>query len=88
MPLLFLMPIGAEAGGPVYEKVLFENITVNTPFIARKSLFGAQDEGGARAGQVVFRNLVVNGKKVTTQNCGDYFELLKGVTIGKEIVFE
>lgn len=88
VPLLFLMPIGAEAGGPVYEKVLFENITVNTPFIARKSLFGAQDAGGARAGQVVFRNLVVNGKKVTAQNCGDYFELLKGVTVAKEIVFE
>jgi hypothetical protein len=88
VPLLFLMPIGDEGGGPVYEDVLFENVTVTTPHIARKSLFGAPDDGGARAGKVVFRNLVVNGKKVTAQNCGDYFEFLKGVTVGKEIVFE
>ena len=42
----------------------------------------------ARTGKVVFRNLVVNGKKVTPENCGDYFDILKGVTVGKEVVFE
>lgn len=88
VPLLFLMPVGEEGGGPVYENVLFENVTVSTPHIARKSLFGAQDGGGSRAGKVVFRNLVVNGKKIMPQNCGDYFDILKGVTVGKEIVFE
>ncbi len=88
VPLLFLMPVGAEGGGPVYENVLFENITVNTPHIARKSLFGGQGAGGVRAGKVVFRNLVVNGQKVTARNSGDYFDLQPGVTSGKEIVFE
>jgi hypothetical protein len=88
VPLLFLMPLGDEGRGPVYENVLFENVTVNTPHIARKSLFGAQDDSGARAGNVVFRNLVVNGKKVTSENCGEYFDIPKGVTVGKEIVFE
>lgn len=88
VPLLFLMPVGGEDGGPVYENVLFENVTVTTPHIARKSVFGAQDGGGARVGKVVFRNLVINGQKVTARNCGDYFEILKGVTIGKELVFE
>ena len=42
VPLLFLMPVGAEGAGPVYENVLFENITVNTPHIATKSPFGSQ----------------------------------------------
>lgn len=88
VPLLFLMPVGDEGKGPVYDNVLFENVTVNTPHIARKSPFGAQADGGARAGKVVFRNLVINGKKVTAQNCGEYFDILKGVTAGKEIVFE
>ena len=87
VPLLFLMPVGAAGGGPVYENVLFENITVNTPHIARKSPFGANDDN-ARVGRVVFRNLVINGTKVTAQNCRDYFDILKGVTVGKEIVFE
>jgi hypothetical protein len=88
VPLLFLMPVSDEGGGPVYENVLFENVMVTTPHIARKSPFGAQDDSSSRAGKVVFRNLVVHGKKVTAQNCGDYFEILKGVTVGKEIVFE
>lgn len=88
LPLLFLMPIGDEGGRLAYENVLFENVTVNTPHIARKSLFGLQGDGGPRVGKVVFRNLVVNGTQVTEQNCGDYFEFLKGATIGREIVFE
>lgn len=87
VPLLFLMPIGNQ-GGPVYENVLFENVRVSTPFIGRKSPFGAQDGKGARAGKIVFRNLVVGGRKVTPQNCGEFFDLLKGVTVGNEIVFE
>ena len=87
VPLLFLMSISEAGGGPVYENALFENITVNTPHIAKKSPFGATEDE-VKIGRVVFRNLVVNGVKVTAQNCGDYFEFLKGVTVGKEIVFE
>ena len=87
VPLLFLMPVSNSQGSPGYENVLFENITVSTPHIARKSPFGATEEG-VQFGKVVFRNLVINGVKVTGQNCRDYFELLKGVTVGKEIVFE
>ncbi len=88
VPLLFLMPVGAENAGPVYENVLFENITVTTLHIAKKSPFGAVAGNQARTGKVVFRNLVINGRKVTTQNCGDFFDLAKGVTVGQEIVFE
>ena len=87
VPLLFLMPVSNSEGSPAYENVLFENVIVNTPHIAEKSPFGAAEEG-VQIGKVVFRNLVINGVKVTGQNCRDYFELLKGVTIGKEIVFE
>lgn len=87
VPLLFLMPVRNSEGSPAYENVLFENVVVNTPHIAAKSPFGAAEEG-VRIGKVVFRNLVINGAKVTGQNCRDYFELLKGVTVGKEIVFE
>jgi hypothetical protein len=88
VPLLFLMPVGAESAGPVYEHVLFENITVTTPHIAKKSPFGAAAGNQARTGKVVFRNLVINGRKVTAQNCGAFFDLAKGVTVGQEIVFE
>ena len=82
VPLLFLMTAGGQHASPVFENTVFENVTVTTPHICRKSVFGAQD------GKLVFRNLIVNGKKVTSQNCGDYFDFLEGVTIGKEIVFE
>ena len=34
------------------------------------------------------QNLVINGVRVTNANCRDYFELLHGVTPGKELVFE
>jgi len=87
VPLLFLMPVNGGEVCPAYENVLFENITVNTPHIVKKSPFGAND-AKTRIGKVVFRNLVVNGTKVTAQNCRDYFDLLQGVTVGKEIVFE
>ncbi len=87
VPLLFLMPANVAGNGPAYDEVLFENITVNTPFIARKSPFGPQDDL-PRVGRVVFRNLVVNGVKVTAENCRDYFDLAKGVVVGKEIAFE
>ena len=42
----------------------------------------------SRAGRIVFRNLVINGTRVTNANCRDYFDLLDGVTAGKELVFE
>jgi len=87
VPLLFLMPVNGGEGGPAYENVLFENITVNTPHIAKKSPFGATEDN-VQIGRVVFHNLVINGTKVTAQNCPDYFDLLQGVTVGKEIVFE
>jgi len=87
VPLLFLMPMNASGAGPVYDNVLFENVVVNTPHIAKKSPFGSS-EGSGRAGRVVFRNLTINGVKVTEANCRDYFEIHRGVTVGKEIVFE
>ncbi len=87
LPLVFLMPVNEGTPEPVYENVLFENLTVNAPFIDRKSPFGAA-EGNMRLGQVVFRNLVINGVKVTAENCRDFFDLRPGVTVGRDIVFE
>lgn len=88
VPLLFLMPIRAGGGGPAYENVVFEKVTVSTPHIAKKSVFGPEDGDSAPVGRVVYRNLVINGTRVTAQNCRDYFEFLGGVTVGKEIAFE
>lgn len=88
VPLLFLMPIRAEGGGPAYENAVFENVTVNTPHIAKKSPFGLEDGASTPVGRVVFRNLVINNTRVTAQNCRDHFEFLNGVTVGKEIAFE
>ncbi len=87
VPLLFLLP-AEDPGGPQFENVVFENITVNTPHIAAKSPVGAASAGGMKTGRIVFRNLVINGVRVTNANCRDYFELLHGVTPGKELVFE
>ncbi|HPA17370.1 MAG TPA: hypothetical protein PLU30_06455 [Verrucomicrobiae bacterium] len=88
VPLLFLMPVRAEGGGPAYENVLFENVTVTTPHIARKSTFGLEGDANAPIGRVTFRNLIINGSRITSQNCNNYFDFLKGVTVGREIVFE
>ena len=71
-----------------FDTVLFENITLKTPYIHFKSLIGLQNETSPGFGKVVFRNLVINGIKVTAWNYNDYFELLKGVSVGKEILFE
>jgi hypothetical protein len=88
VPLLFLMTSDHDGGGVAYENVLFKNITVNTPHIQAKSPFGPRSADGGRIGRVIFRNLVVNGVKVTAENCREYFDLRPGVTIGTEIVFE
>jgi hypothetical protein len=87
VPLLFLLP-AEDPAVPQFESVLFENITVHTPHIAAKSPIGAEKAGGPATGRIVFRNLVINGVRVTNANCRDYFELLHGVTPGKELVFE
>lgn len=87
VPLLFLLP-AEDPDGPQFENVVFENLTVRTPHIAAKSPIGAAKAGGPKTGRIVFRNLVINGVPVTNANCRDYFELLPGVTPGKELVFE
>lgn len=86
-PLVFRMTAGGEPGVPIYDNVLFENVTVNTPHLAQKSPFGTTD-AKVQLGRVVFRNLTINGVRVTAENCRDYFEFLPGVTVGKDIVFE
>jgi len=87
VPLLFLLP-AEDPNAPQFENVLFENIVVNTPNIAAKSPVGAARPGAGATGRIVFRNLLINGVRVTNANCRDYFELLHGVTPGKELVFE
>jgi len=86
VPLLFLMPGGGGSDGPTYENVLFEDIVVTTPHVAKKSPLGSVD--GGRLGRIVFRNLTINGVKVTAANCDDYFEIGKGVRVGTDVVFE
>ena len=88
VPLLFYMPVETVDSGAAFENIVFENITVTTPHIGAKSPFGAAKPGSTRAGRIVFRNLTINGTRVTNANCRDYFELLAGVTAGKELVFE
>ena len=88
VPLLFYLPVEHVDSGDAFDNIVFENVTVTTPHIFAKSLFGATPPDGIRAGRVTFRNLVINGTRVTNANCRDYFELLAGVTVGKELVFE
>jgi hypothetical protein len=88
IPLIFYMPSSYIGEGVAFDNILFENITVNTPYILQKSPIGSQVKDASPYGKVVFRNLVINGTKVTSVNCTDYFELLDGVRPGNEIVFE
>jgi len=71
----------------VFEDVVVENVTVTTKFIKEKSLVGLISTGG-NFGKVIFRNININGTKVTNENFGTYFQLLGGVTLGKEVVVE
>ena len=88
VPLLFYLPVEQVDSGGAFENVVFENVTVTTPNISAKSPFGAVKPDGTRAGRIVFRNLVINGTRVTNANCLGYFELLGGATVGQELVFE
>lgn len=88
VPLLFYLPADAKAGEVPYDDVVFENITVRTAHIAAKSPVGSVKPGAPSIGRILFRNLVINGTRVTAANCTDYFELRHGVTVGKELVFE
>jgi hypothetical protein len=72
----------------VFEDVLFENVTVNTPFIKEKSFVGLIECNGGNFGKVIFRNFVINGVRVTNENFGEYFEMFGGVSIGKEIIIQ
>jgi hypothetical protein len=72
----------------VFEDVVFEGITVKTKFIKEKSVVGLISETGGNFGKVIFKNININGVKVTKENFGDYFVLLRGVTLGKEVIIE
>jgi hypothetical protein len=85
---LFLITADLDSDEIIYKDILFENITVKTPYIKEKSLIGIKGDKKAAFGKVVFRNLVINGTRVTGDNFTDYFEMLNGVTIGKEIIVE
>ena len=89
VPLLFLMPIGAESAGRFTR--MSSSRTSRSPrrTSRKKSPFGRgwktrrphRESGLPQPGHQ-------RRQKVTAQNCGDYFDLAKGVTVGQEIVFE
>jgi hypothetical protein len=85
---LFLVESANKSDTVSYDNIVFENITVNTPKILFKSTVGNKSNDCAPFGEVIFRNLVINGRKVTNGNCLEYFALLEGVTVGKEVKFE
>jgi hypothetical protein len=85
---LFLVESANKSDAVSYDNIVFENITVNTPKILFKSTVGNKSNDCAPFGEVIFRNLVINGRKVTNGNCLEYFALLEGVTVGKEVKFE
>ena len=70
----------------IFKDVLFENVTVNTPYIRDKSQIGCNIEKKTNFGKVVFKNFKINGVQLTDGNFKDYFELLFGVSLGKEII--
>ena len=88
LPVLFLLTTPGEGAGTIHENVVFENVTVTTPHIARKSELGPAGAAKGAFGRVVFRNLVINGRRVTAENAGEFFDLAPGVTVGREVVFE
>ncbi len=85
---LFLVESASKSDTVSYENIVFENITVNTPLILIKSTVGNKSKDCALFGEIIFRNLVINGIKVTNENCLEYFTLLEGVTVGNELKFE
>jgi hypothetical protein len=86
--LLFFMPSDYKGSGLAFDNLLFENVTVTTPHLGAKSPIGAATGDPNRFGKVVFRNLVINGTRVTADNYKDYFEPAAGITVGREVVFE
>jgi hypothetical protein len=88
VPRLFIITSGLDREEIIYKDVLFENIIVNTPHIRDKSVIGLLDKKNSNFGKVVFRNLVIQGTKVTSENYSNYFDLLNNVSVGKEIFFE
>jgi hypothetical protein len=88
MPRIISVTTGLQIDEVVFEDVIFENFTVNTPYILNKSLVGSTVDNATNYGKVVFRNVVIQGTKVTAENYMNYFEVLKGVIVGKELIFE
>lgn len=85
---LFLIQSDYTGAGVAFENVVLENITINTQKIISKSSIGRGSASNSAFGKLIFRNLVINGIKVTNQNCTDYFNLLQGLVVGTELVFE
>jgi hypothetical protein len=88
VPRLFIITSGLNRKETIFEDVLFENINIKTPHIRDKSIIGLLDKNNSNFGKVVFRNLVIQGTKVTSENYSNYFDLLNNVSVGKEIFFE
>jgi hypothetical protein len=88
IPRIFTIISGVDGDETIFKDVLFENIVVKTPYIRDKSRIGNINEKNTNFGKVVFRNIVINGVKLSEENFTDYFEIFHGVTLGKEIIIE
>jgi hypothetical protein len=88
IPRILNMSSTFKGEGQAFENIIYENITINSQHILYKSQIGMEVKEPSAYGKLVFRNLIVNGTKVTNENCRDYFELLDGVIPGKELIFE
>jgi len=88
IPRIFTVISGVDSDETIFKDVLFENITVKTPYIRDKSRIGNVNEKNTNFGKVVFRNIVINGVKLTEENFTNYFEIFHGVALGKEIIVE
>jgi len=87
VPVLFRMTTDFRGEGQVFDQILFDHITVTTPFVKQKSPLGSAAQA-AQFGHVTFRNLVIGGTKVTNANCRDWFDIADGLQPGREVVFE
>lgn len=87
-PQWLLKPGTSESSHSKLNGMTFENITVNSPVIAYRSLIGSAYDNSLS--NIRFRNVEINGTIVTEENKNEFFEIehdkVKGLTFSEEAV--